>query len=742
MTIPNGQIKEEIPSASIHQTWSAANQAYLQLHFRRLRLMLHRRILWLRKHWQSDSLGNTLGMIITDKEADWLLTGSDPILEASFYEEDSQAALITRSIAAMDQELKAHGGEMERAHTPPALEIMGRLFGLTPFEKDVLILCLAPSLDPAFERLYGYVQDDVNRKYPTIHLALALFSPAHDASISEAKTVFHLDAPLRRFSLIALGSGQSNHTMAATCALAVDERVVNYLHGMNRIDSRLDGLVAPIPPMPVSPSHEAIIEQLLRIYCNKRNTWPVLDLIGPPHAGKQALAGHLCNCLGLGLNRLLPDRLPPAADERGHIYRLLAREAVLMPMGFYVDTDPLPNDGQSAQPMIEEILKHLSAFIFLGGARHWQSTRPTLAIRMTRADRESQAALWRQVLENIPHRLDGHVEEIVQQFDFGPQAIVNAVTAARSRARLENEGKDAPLAPEDLWQACRDQAGAQLDDLAQRIVPCYGWEDIVLPQDTLCQLKEIAAQVALRHMVYETWGFGAKLSRGRGISALFAGPSGTGKTMAAEILANHLDLDLFRIDLAGVVSKYIGETEKNLKKVFDAAEQSGSILFFDEADALFGKRTEVKDSHDRYANIEVNYLLQRMEDFRGLAILATNRKSALDRAFLRRLRFLVDFPFPNAESRKTIWQKVFPKEATTTGLEIAALTRMEISGGNIRNIALNAAFLAADEQQTIGMAHVMRAARREYAKIDKMMSEGEFGAYDRNLKTKGGVGVA
>ena len=291
------------------------------------------------------------------------------------------------------------------------------------------------------------------------------------------------------------------------------------------------------------------------------------------------------------------------------------------------------------------------------------------------------------------------------------------------------------LAAEDLWQACREQVGWQLGSLAQRLTPCHTWDDIVLPSDTARQLREIADQVAARSQVYEKWGFGARLPRGRGIGALFSGPSGTGKTMAAEILANHLQLDLYRIDLAGVVSKYIGETEKNLRNVFDAAEQSGAILFFDEADALFGKRTEVRNSHDRYANIEVNYLLQRMEDYRGLAILCTNRRSALDRAFLRRLRFLVEFPFPDCENRSQIWQKVFPPEAPLASLDLKALSRLEISGGNIRNIALNAAFLAAGEETNIRMEHVLHAARREYAKIDKLLTETEFGSHLRLIKT-------
>jgi SpoVK/Ycf46/Vps4 family AAA+-type ATPase len=228
--------------------------------------------------------------------------------------------------------------------------------------------------------------------------------------------------------------------------------------------------------------------------------------------------------------------------------------------------------------------------------------------------------------------------------------------------------------------------------------------------------------------VYETWGFGRRLGPGRGNSARFPGPRGTAKTMAAEILAGALRLDLYRVDLAGVVSKYIGETEKNLRRVFEAAERSGAILCFDEADALFGKRSEVKDSHDRYANIEVDYLLQRMEDYRGLAVLTTNRKAALDRAFLRRLRFLVEFPFPDADLRRRIWQRSFPPEAPVGDLDWGALARLEISGGNIRNIALNAAFLAARDDAEIGLEHVLHAARREYAKTDKLTDPAEFGA--------------
>jgi SpoVK/Ycf46/Vps4 family AAA+-type ATPase len=269
----------------------------------------------------------------------------------------------------------------------------------------------------------------------------------------------------------------------------------------------------------------------------------------------------------------------------------------------------------------------------------------------------------------------------------------------------------------------------RLDDLAQRIEPAATWEDLVLPEPQKKALTEIVANVRQRAKVYDGWGFATKGSRGLGISALFAGASGTGKTMAAEVLAGQLELDLYRIDLSSVVSKYIGETEKNLRRVFDAAEEGGAVLLFDEADALFGKRSEVKDSHDRYANIEVSYLLQRMETYRGLAILTTNMKGELDTAFLRRLRFVVQFPFPDAAQRARIWERIFPADTPTEGLDTAKLAKLNVAGGNIRNIALQAAFLAADEGMPVRMVHLLHAAYTEYTKLEKPLTEAEIGGW-------------
>jgi SpoVK/Ycf46/Vps4 family AAA+-type ATPase len=306
----------------------------------------------------------------------------------------------------------------------------------------------------------------------------------------------------------------------------------------------------------------------------------------------------------------------------------------------------------------------------------------------------------------------------VAQYRFDTRALEDAAGDALA-------GGDGDQERPDLWRVCRRRTRGRLDVLAQRIAPRARWENLVLPERQTELLRHAAVHMRRRTRVYEDWGFAAASDRGLGISALFAGPSGTGKTMAAEVLANELELDLYRVDLSRVVSKYIGETEKNLGRVFDAAETAGALLLFDEADALFGKRSEVRDSHDRYANIEVSYLLQRMEAYRGVSVLTTNLKDALDRAFLRRIRFVVDFPFPDADLRARIWAGVFPSATPTEGLDCERLAQLHVAGGAIRNIAMNAAFVAADRDGVVGPADVLQAAALEYAKADKKIRDSE-----------------
>ncbi|MFC2077579.1 ATP-binding protein [Candidatus Bipolaricaulota bacterium] len=705
------------------------SQRYVDGHLRRLRLLLERRILWLRHQWNSESTPPVSGLAVTDAEADRLLVGFGRDAERAFYEQDHRTQELTRSLRGTELELCRIAEE--DSGEPPALERLTRSFGLSPFERDVIVLCWAVEREPSFGRLYAYAQDDAHRDYPTPDLARALFGdPVDDPDNRDS--AFPPDAPLLRHRLVEIEDPALPGTPHAARPLRLDEHITGYLSGSKRPDERATSMLQPVSDAPLAPIHASVVDEVIGLLASRGGDrpWPVINLIGPSGAGKRVVARSICERFGLRLCDLDPAQLPQSIDERRERLRLIEREAVLWRWAIYMGTPAAESGEGIPHDRVREILDELHSVVLIGSHRPVQTNVETLPVSVPRLDPVAQRDVWRQVLLTEPNLSALDLDEIVEQFDFGPERIARTARAAQATASRKSRENGGGLTSEDLWHACRSQSNWHLEDQAQHINPCFTWQDIVLPEDTLLQLREIANQVPNRSTVYERWGFGAKLSRGRGISALFSGPSGTGKTMAAEILANHLNLDLYRIDLAGVVSKYIGETEKNLRRVFDAAERSGAILFFDEADALFGKRTEVKDSHDRYANIEVNYLLQRMEDYRGLAILATNRRSSLDRAFLRRLRFIVSFPRPDVSSRKLIWQGVFPKATTLGRLDYDALARLDISGGSIRNIALNAAFLAASEGSAVGMQQIMRAARREYAKIDKLPGKTAFGTWD------------
>jgi hypothetical protein len=698
-----------------------AHRRYLSLHLERVLLLLRARVQWLRTQWADDGAGPPVGSAISDVEADRLLRGGDAAAETEFRDSDPETQEISRRLRDLDDAL---AGE-SRSEPPPPIVVLGTLFGLSPFECDVLMLSLAAELDPSLSRLFAYVQDDPRRPYVTPHLVLSLLLTDEGERV-EALASFASMAPLRRFRLLHLEAAPE--TLLGLRTMRLDDRVAEYLRGINRPDERIADLLRPLPATtPVAP-HAELAKAVARSLRGSRS-WPGLNLVGNAADGAEDLAYAVGLALGLQPYALDLRRLALHAGlDRLEILHLLERDVALLGAVLYLHED-MTGEVPELRGLMQEMVDRFAGPVIVATRERWRSERDLLPMTLPVLDGTAQRAAWQQALERVPNTLNGQVGEVVQQFTLEPRAIARTVIVAHRLARLRAGGAEAPIEPHDLWTACRAETTWQLEGLARRLVPCHGWADIVLPPDVMGQLRELAAQVAHRTQVYERWGFGARLNRGRGISALFGGPSGTGKTMAAEVLATELQLELIVVDLAGVVSKYIGETEKNLRQVFDAAERSGAILFFDEADALFGKRTEVKDSHDRYANIEVNYLLQRMEEYRGLAILATNRKTALDRAFLRRLRFLVDFPFPDADSRRRIWCRVIPTEAETAGLDFDSLARLEIPGGNIRNIALNAAFLAAHAGAAIEMPHVMRAARREYAKIDRPVSAAEFGAY-------------
>jgi hypothetical protein len=446
-------------------------------------------------------------------------------------------------------------------------------------------------------------------------------------------------------------------------------------------------------------------------------------LCGGDHAGKRAVAAETCARLGLRLHIIRMADLPQAAAEREALARLWEREAVLLGSALLLE-----QGEQETTHAALSFVESVRGMLFVAARETLKAReRATFRVDVGKPSPAEQQSLWVDALGPSAEQLNGELERLVAQFSLGTESI-HAASVQALEGLARDDGADVLSGPV-LWDACRTLARPRLDDLAQGITPAASWDELVLPEQQMRALRDVAAHVRQRAKVYETWGFAAKGERGLGISALFAGVSGTGKTMAAEVLANDLRLDLYRIDLSQVVSKYIGETEKNLRRVFDAAEEGGAVLLFDEADALFGKRSEVKDSHDRYANIEVSYLLQRMEAYRGLAVLTTNLKSAVDTAFLRRLRFIVQFPFPDAAQRADIWQRIFPAETPVSNLDVTRLARLSITGGNIRNIALHAAFLAADAGEPVTMTHLLRAARGEYAKLEKPLTETEIGGW-------------
>ena len=710
------------------EAWITANRAYLNLAMERLRLAVRRRVLWLRQVSKNDPLREYQTRTISEGEIDRLLQGECPEEESEFYRLDPDAGASSDALDELGERMAAHADWMRDGGSWPALIELGLSTGLTAFERWVLVLCLAPELDPAYERLYAYLHNDLNRRYPSLHHADALFGQEDNRGRTTQESFFPGE-PLRRYCLVEIETQAGQVLPTASCPLRLPERVVHFLLGVNRLDDRLSALLRPVEEAPLTARQTATARRLAAWLRREPGgkPWPVVNLTGPPGSGKSALARRICSELGLELLEVNRRRLALEATERLNWAPGLEREAVLLGAAFYVDlSDAMEQD--KGNPMAERELMERHAGMVIVASRHPNAlSRKSLVVEMAQPTAAEQRELWEKALYGKGEFLRQPIAAVVEHFDLGPQAIQRAAMLARSQASLRLPG--AMPTAEELWLGCRQLSGWKLEDLGQRISPCYSWEDIVLPAKLKGLLREMANQVAQRVKVYQVWGFGARLSRGRGISALFAGASGTGKTMAAEILAAHLKLDLYRVDLSGVVSKYIGETERNLRRVFEAAEQSGAILFFDEADALFGHRTEVRDSHDRYANIEVSYLLQKMEDYRGLAILATNRKSALDRAFLRRIRFHMDFPFPDAVDRRRIWAKMFPPEAAIGELDFDALARLEVAGGNIKTMALNAAFLAAGKCEAIGMKHVIEAARWEYAKCDKAVTETEFGPY-------------
>jgi len=716
---------------------------HLFAELRRLDLILNLHVTEQRSDVSATAFNEFRGLFIAEDEIDELIRVPAPPPSADELTTRTLAAL-REAIARAERTITESVNESMKAGIDLALPRLARFFELSPFDIDALLICLAPELDLKYEKLYAYLQNDVTRKRPTIDLILKLCCRSL-AERFQGRTRFLTTAPLVRHLLVQRGTDAEQTTWLSR-ALRIDHRILDYLLGVDATDERIQSFARFVTPgvdlaQVLLPSE--LKDRLVNCFreeletAGRSGSASVFLIDGPEGSGKTHLTEALCRDVGRSLIVANGASLVGAMMKQPQAIPALFREAKLADAVLLIErAEFLTDEAEKETPFREALTTAWQSFagLVVISSREplsfWSSPEQSSKVRFSLRVPEFglRKELWRQLLfgNNVPEESAIDVDALADRFAFTPGRIHRAIVEAR---RAIESG--ATLTTADLNQACRNQSGAGLPALARRIKPIFTWNDIVLPRDQIEHLREVCAHIRHRQRVFGDWAFDRKVSLGKGVGILFSGASGTGKTMAAEIIANELALDLYKIDLSCIVSKYIGETEKNLSRVFTEAEQSNAILFFDEADAIFGKRSEVRDSHDRYANIEINYLLQKIEEYEGIVILASNFQKNIDDAFTRRLRFIIEFPFPEENYRERMWEKVFPAETPLDrDVDFDFLARkLKISGGNIRNIALHAAFLAAANSGHVSMEHIVCAARREFQKMGRLCVKSDFEQY-------------
>ncbi len=708
--------------------------AHLQAELQRVDTFIQAEVL----RWQQagrDPEDAFRGLVVSETDAvrlaalplgsDWgdlAANGADPDQERLLRE---QQAAATRQAAALVTQAAQHG-------IPLRLAQLVDVFALSDFERDALLVCLAPALDLRYEQIFSFLQNDVNRKRPTVNLLLRLLGGAGFARLQYLAR-FAPDAPLMRHRLLEYVD-EPGHGAPSLLAqsLAVDRTVLHWLLGEYHPHTDLAAHVRLAPPLGghavrearslLSAAVQSGVEQAATL------TNPILLLVGADAAAKQLAAQVFAGTLARPLLTVAMDRLMEQGVTAARALQLALRDAHLnQAVILLTGWDACLHDRITPAHLQDMLFAHPGA-VLVASRGHWlpegaERTRPVLTLDFEPPDYALRRRLWTHYLaqQGIPAESVDAVA-LAAQFTLTTGQIRDAVAGGRDAALR----RGTPPVQADFFAGARLYSGVRLGDMARKITPRYGWDDIILPDDQVQILRELVATVRARAKVLEEWGLGRKLASSHAVTVLFAGPPGTGKTMAAEVIASDLGLDLYKIDLSGLVSKYIGETEKNLERVFSEAQSSNAILFFDEADAIFGKRSGVKDAHDRYANLEISYLLQRMEMYDGVTILATNLRSNIDEAFLRRLQFAVDVPFPDEKQRLRIWETLFPPGVPRSeDVDLPEMARrFKLAGGNIRNILLTAAFLAAESGGVITMQHLLHGARREFQKMGRLVMEG------------------
>lgn len=718
----NGKLAERSTERPINRpAEQVARYPGLHAALHRLELMLQREVLRLRARHQLVE-HDFRGMFLADEYIDALF---------------QNVAQPTPSLAALNDQIDLLA-TAERHDESSPLHQLAVLFGLTQVERDILLIALAPALDARYESFYAYVQNDVARKAPTVDLTLKLLHEDFAARL-HLQRCLQWDQPLRQHQLLALVPPSSPAALLPAYALKIDPRVVTHLLGQDALDEQICSftiIVASCEDLWKLSFDGELLHRLARAAEALVATPGLICLHGAAGAGKRRIASALC--AQQGWNLLAVDWDAACRSQNGQNRETclvrLRREAMLRGAALYLHAE-------------QEAIPDLAAMrvpVF------WAQTSPIVQVNVDAPhfifalpppNYGQRLALWQQHLAtslpeaHFPQQPELSLSAVAGKFVLTDGQIKAAAQqiAAMLKTRAPGEQR---ATNDDLHQAARWRSNQALRELARKIESKHGWADAILAPLCARQLHELYLSVKHRHIVYSQWGFDDKLAAGKGVTALFHGPSGTGKTMVAGIVARELGLDLYQIDLSTVVSKYIGETEQNLSRIFHAAEASNAILFFDEADALFGKRSEVKDARDRYANIEVAYLLQKMEEYDGVAILATNLHNNMDEAFARRLHHTVQFRQPDARMREQIWRKVFPAQTPLAPeLDFVFLARQfEITGGNIRNAALSAAFLAADDGQPVTMAMIVTAVARELQKMGKIATRDVFQQYYADLQ--------
>jgi len=722
---------------------------HLLAELRRIELKLHLQVLRMRREGSRVVDDRFHGLYISEQEIDDITDGSSLLQRGpSTGPAEPDLATLTAAVTHLQADITAKKKESLCRGLVLRLHELATLFDLSAFDIDILLICVLPELDLRYQRLYAYLQDDVTKKSPTVDLVLRLLAGSFQARLS-AREAFSPEGPLTKHHLIRFHDEPVQRTTPLLArSLQADERITSYLLGADEIDAHL--LPFAHVTNPKLKLHDIILGDettghLGKLITHCSHEGIICHLHGAYGVGKQASAEAVCSELGRPMLLVDVDRMAAADAPLELLVCLVFREGRLQNAALYFDGyDSLLGEEKAVKPEYESIIAELERYpqwVFLSGESEWQPkgilyNKPFVHVELPIPSYRERLQLWEgQRSGDSALTDDVNVSDLAGKFRLSGGQISDVVAAARSLV-LWRDPQNESITAHDLYTACRRQFRGTLKALAHKIQPKYSWDDIILPKDQMEQLREICSYVKYYHVVYGDWGFDGKFSTGKGLNVLFAGPSGTGKTMAAEIMANELGLDLYKIDLAAIVSKYIGETEKNLDRIFREAQTSNAILFFDEADALFGKRSEVRDSHDRYANIETAYLLQKMDECEGTVILATNLRKNMDEAFARRMHFSVEFPVPDESDRNRIWQGIFPPDAPLVkGVDLPFMARQfKITGGNIKNVALSAAFLAAQDGGCITMENLIRATRREYQKIGRLCTEGEFARYFELVK--------